>query len=173
MDQDPPNFYLAARMIDSAGQLVSVGGAQTIAWDMLQNRRDSFSRQRDRAFANIAPRETNLWADGLFMHNNSNGLWNDLNGDRDVDTNLSGVIVGLDHKVSSSLLLGGSLSVLRGDSTGELGAGLPKVENKIDSYAGSLYGAWAMTDNARLVWDIAVQNGKNDVSMNLHSVVGR
>ena len=172
MDQDPPNFYLAARMIDSAGQLVSVGGAQTIAWDMLQNHRDSFSRQRDRAFANIAPRESNLWADGLFMRNSSNGLWNDLNGDRDVDTDLSGVIVGLDHKVSSSLLLGGSLSVLRGDSTGELGAGLPKVENKIDSYAGSLYGAWAMTDNSRIVWDIAVQNGKNDVSMELHSVVG-
>ena len=172
MDKNPPDFYLAARMIDSAGQLISVGGAQTIAWDMLQNRRDSFSRQRDRAFERILPKETNLWADGLYMRNSSNGLWNDLNGDRDVDTDLSGVIVGLDHKVNSSLLLGGSLSVLRGDSTGELGAGLPKVENQIDSYAGSLYGAWAFTDNSRFVWDVALQNGKNDVSMQLHSVVG-
>ncbi len=172
MDKNPPDFYLAARMIDSAGQLISVGGAQTIAWDMLQNRRDSFSRQRDRAFERILPKETNLWADGLYMRNSSNGLWNDLNGDRDVDTDLSGVIVGLDHKVNSSLLLGGSLSVLRGDSTGELGAGLPKVENQIDSYAGSLYGAWAFTDNSRFVWDVALQNGKNDVSMELHSWVG-
>ncbi|WP_297611190.1 autotransporter outer membrane beta-barrel domain-containing protein [uncultured Sutterella sp.] len=172
MDVEPANFYLAARMIDSAGQLVSVGGAQTIAWDMLQNRRDSFSRQRDRAFERILPGETNLWADGLFMRNKSNGLWNDLNGDRDVSTDLSGVIAGLDHKVSPTVLLGGSLSVLRGDSTGELGAGLPKVENDIDSYAGSLYGTWALTDNSRIVWDVAVQNGKNDVSMQFQSFVG-
>ena len=59
--KDKDHVTAAARMIDAAGQIATVGGAQTLAYDMLQNRHDSVARHQDRFYR--SGHENNVWAD--------------------------------------------------------------------------------------------------------------
>ena len=157
------DFLSAARMIDASGQLATVGGAQTIAWDMQEHRRDSLINHM---YAARNEHSTKLWADVLMMRNKSFDMWNDLNGERDVDTNLSGFIMGVDSHVRPNWLLGAAFSYMGGDSTTNLGlTNQVSTTNEVDGYAVSLYSSYALTENDRIVGDIGVQWAQNRLNM--------
>lgn len=166
-----PNFIAAARMIDASGQLATVGGAQTIAWDTLQNRRDSVMRHMDKT--NLLSHETKLWIDVLGMRNKSVDMWTDLNGERDVKTNLSGIIMGADRQINQDWLVGGAFSYMSGDSKTSLGiADQVNTNNDVKSYSVSVYSNYDLSDRARIKADLGLQRGQNDLKMTFPFVSG-
>lgn len=166
-----PNFLAAARMIDASGQLATVGGAQTIAWDTLQNRRDSVMRHMDKT--NLLSHETKLWIDVLGMRNKSVDMWTDLNGERDVKTNLSGIIMGADRQINQDWLVGGAFSYVSGDSKTNLGiADQVNTNNDVKSYSMSVYSNYDLSDHARIKADLGLQRSQNDLKMTFPFVSG-
>lgn len=160
------DFYSAARTIDSAGQAATVAGAQTITWDILQNRRDAFARQRDRAWSEIPLGQSQVWAEALALKNESSDLWNDLNGDRKVDTNLYGFMMGHDFRTSDEVLWGAALSFMQGESEADLGSRkLPTTQNEIESFGASVHGAFSMHEWGRAIWDLDFQYANHDITM--------
>ena len=158
------DFISAARMIDASGQLATVGGAQTIAFDMLQNRRDSLMRHMDAV--SLQDSETHLWVDVLGMRNKSFDMWNDLNGDREVKTDLAGFIFGVDRQTTPDWLIGGAFSFMTGSSDTNLGiANQVRTENDIESYSFSLYTRYDLSGRDRIKADLGVQRGRNDLEM--------
>lgn len=161
---ESPNFLAAARMIDASGQLATVAGAQTVAFDMLQNRRDSLMRHM--GSVRLPENETKLWVDVLGMQNKSFDMWNDLNGERQVKTRLSGIIMGADHQVTPDWLMGASFAYMNGTSETDLGiASQVNTDNDIDSYAFSLYSRYELNDRSRIKADLGVQRASNDIKM--------
>lgn len=159
-----PDFVAAARMIDASGQLATVAGAQTVAFDMLQNRRDSLMRHM--GSVRLPENETKLWVDVLGMQNKSFDMWNDLNGERQVKTRLSGIIMGADHQVTPDWLMGASFAYMNGTSETDLGiANQVNTDNDIDSYAFSLYSRYELNDRSRIKADLGVQRASNDITM--------
>ena len=165
------SFRTAARIIDSAGQIATVGGAQTLAWDMLQTRRDSVSRHQDRLGGGEL--KNNLWVDVLYMNNKSHDMWNDLNGDREVKANLGGVIVGADAAVTDSLRVGAAFSWMDGSSETNLGMSeQTSTTNEVQGAAATFYGDYRFNDALRLKFDMGYQWGMNDLTMSFPTAMG-
>lgn len=165
------SFRTAARIIDSAGQIATVGGAQTLAWDMLQTRRDSVSRHQDRLGGGEL--RNNLWVDVLYMNNKSHDMWNDLNGDREVKANLGGVIVGADAAVTNDLRVGAAFSWMDGSSETNLGMSeQTSTTNEVQGAAATFYGDYRFSDALRLKFDVGYQWGMNDLTMSFPTAMG-
>lgn len=165
------SFRTAARIIDSAGQIATVGGAQTLAWDMLQTRRDSVSRHQDRLGGGEL--KNNLWVDVLYMNNKSHDMWNDLNGDREVKANLGGVIVGADAAVADDLRVGAAFSWMDGSSETNLGMSeQTSTTNEVQGAAATFYGDYRFSDALRLKFDVGYQWGMNDLTMSFPTAMG-
>ena len=165
------SFRTAARIIDSAGQIATVGGAQTLAWDMLQTRRDSVSRHQDRLSGEEL--KNNLWVDVLYMNNKSHDMWNDLNGDREVKADLGGVIVGADAAVTDSLRVGAAFSWMDGSSETNLGMSeQTTTTNEVQGAAATFYGDYRFNDALRLKFDVGYQWGMNDLTMRFPMAMG-
>lgn len=162
--KDKDHVTAAARMIDAAGQIATVGGAQTLAYDMLQNRHDSVALHQDRFYR--SGHENNVWADALYMHNESHDMWNDLNGDRKVTADLHGIIIGAERFFTDKFTAGAALSYMEGDADTDLGSVYQvSTSNDIESFAVTLFGSYHFSPQDRIVAETAFQWANNDLEM--------
>lgn len=155
----------AARTMDSAAQLATVAGTQTLAWDMLQTRIDSTQRHLD-SIKNLPSNKLHLWADFLYMHNSSHNMWTDVNGERDVQADLGGFIAGGDYRYNENAVAGASFSFMGGTAETTLGKTYSlDVNNDVYGIAGSVYAQYDFAPSWRVRGDVAYQYTNNDVEM--------
>lgn len=166
------DFIQAARIIDASGQLATVGGVQTLAWDMLQIRANSLNKHLYYGH-DIPEQKFCLWADMLYMHNDSYDMWTDLNGERRVEANLGGFIAGGDYRYTENSLLGAAFSFMAGTSTTDLG-NINGINTENDTYgiAFSLYGEYSFANDYSIRADVTYQHTENELRMNFPYVLG-
>lgn len=155
----------AARTVDSAAQLATVAGTQTLAWDMLQTRSGSTQRHLD-SIKNLPSNKLHLWADFLYMHNSSHSMWTDVNGEREVQADLGGFIAGGDYRYNENAVAGASFSFMAGTAETTLGKTYAlDISNDVYSLAGSVYAQYDVAPGWRVRGDVAYQYTNNDAEM--------
>ncbi len=152
------------RVVNSVSQIAASLGASASFMNDMSSLMDSVESRA--GLLSSAGREAGLWVriEGGKYKMDSLSMTGGL--DAGYDSTTYGVTLGADAVTAGGLRVGAAFSYLNGsaDSEGDVLSG----ENDYDTWGLQVYGAWDVTDNARLIGEIGYFHSSNELSQKIN-----